>query len=68
MKCRDCVQARRYSAGAIRCIEYGMILRDDHECTKKGAEQREDQHGEGDDEAEAGHPGERSAGALSGVL
>ena len=64
MKCRECAQARRYSAVAIRCIEYGMILNKEHECTKKGAELREqddDQRGESDDEAEAGHPGERGA-------
>lgn len=55
MRCRGCAEARRFSAGSIYCIQYGMILPEEHECRLKGGRPRErddDQHGEGEDKAE----------------
>lgn len=37
MKCRECVHARKFSADGIYCVQYGMIIRDGHECTLPGA-------------------------------
>ena len=33
MICRRCPEGRRYATGSTVCRFYGMILRDDHECT-----------------------------------
>ena len=42
MKCKECVHARRFSADGIFCVEYGMIIREGHECTLPGARKKED--------------------------
>lgn len=36
MKCKNCPEGRRYAAGSILCTWYGMIIREDHECTGEG--------------------------------
>lgn len=36
MICRDCPAAKRITAARIECIQYGMILRWDHECDREG--------------------------------
>ena len=54
MKCRDCAKARRFAEGALMCVHYGMIIREDHECEREGAKLRErdeDRGGEEQDEA-----------------
>ena len=64
MKCRDCAEGRRFSAGSVFCLQYGMIIREDHDCTQKGGrlrERDEDQRGESEDKAEI--PGERGGAA-----
>ena len=33
MKCRQCPEGRRFAPGSTFCRCYGMIIRDDHECT-----------------------------------
>ena len=40
MRCRDCAHARRFSADGIFCVEYGMIIREGHECTLPGAKEK----------------------------
>jgi hypothetical protein len=58
MKCKDCAEGKRHTRnghGCVQCILYGMILLEDHECTRKGAKRRErdeDQRDEGEDETE----------------
>ena len=47
MKCRECVQGRRFSAESVYCVMYGMIIREDHECTRKGGQRRERDEGDG---------------------
>ena len=64
MKCKDCAEGRRFSAGSVYCIPYGMIIREDHECQQKGGRPRErdeDQREPGEDEAEI--QGERGGAA-----
>lgn len=55
MKCRECAEGKRISEDGIWCIQYGMIIREEHECRLKGGRPRgddDDQHREGGDEAE----------------
>ena len=51
MKCRDCPEGRRFAEGSVNCILYGMIIREDHECTLEGGRRhdadRAADHGEG---------------------
>lgn len=41
MKCKQCGQGKRFAHGSVYCIHYGMIIREDHECTGEGARIRE---------------------------
>ena len=73
MKCRDCHQAKKIAAGAVLCVIYGMIISEDHECTREGwqiHDEDDDQRGEGDDETEIqrgrGGAADAGAGVLSG--
>jgi len=58
MKCKDCPAGKkitRRSRGCVECIQYGMILLEDHECTREGwkeYERDDDQRGEGEAETE----------------
>lgn len=36
MKCMDCHQGRKFAEGSVYCRIYGMIIREDHECTRDG--------------------------------
>ncbi len=47
MKCKECAEGKRFADGSVYCIHYGMIIREDHECTREGARIRE---------RDAGHP------------
>ena len=42
MKCKECAEARRFSTEAVFCVQYGMILSNEHECTLPGAMEKED--------------------------
>ena len=56
MRCSECPAGKRITARRIQCIEYGMILLEDHECTREGwkAYERDDgQRGAGEGETEA---------------
>lgn len=70
MKCRDCRQGRRFAQGAVDCLMYGMIIREDHECTREGAEARgdDDIDGAGGGEAEEGLAGVGGFGEEPGVF
>ena len=64
MKCKDCAEGRRFSAGSVFCVQYGIIIRDEHECTREGGRRRErdeDQRGEGEDETEVQRDGRGAA-------
>ena len=43
MKCKECAEGRRFAKGSIECLRYGMIIREDHEGTRKGCEENERQ-------------------------
>ena len=70
MKCRECHQGRRFAEGSIWCRIYGMIIREDHECTREGwkIHDDDDQRGEGDDETAIPSDGGGAAGAGEGIL
>ena len=36
MRCMDCPAGKRITSLRIECILYGMILLEDHECTREG--------------------------------
>lgn len=40
MRCTECAEARRFSDGAVYCVQYGMILREKHECSLPGAHEK----------------------------
>lgn len=40
MKCKDCAEGKRHSAGSVYCIQYGIILSANHECGREGAKIR----------------------------
>ena len=55
MICKKCGNAKPFAEGAVICVHYGMIIREDHECTREGwkHESRDDgQRREGEDETE----------------
>ena len=64
MICKDCPAGKRFTRrghGCVECIQYGMILVEDHECEREGRkeyERKDDQRGEGKDETEI-RPDER---------
>ena len=48
MKCKNCPGGRRYAKGSVNCLQYGMIIREDHEgereyCKEHEGEEREEQ-------------------------
>ena len=46
MKCRECVQGRRFGDDGVYCVLYGMIIRENHECRQKGGRRRERDEGD----------------------
>ena len=73
MKCRECVNARRYRADAVKCIVYGMVINENHECERKGRKRRhEEDHGQrggaGADKTEIRDAGGGAAGWVPRVL
>lgn len=41
MTCRRCPEGRRFANGSTFCRFYGMMLRDDHECTRERGKEHE---------------------------
>lgn len=41
MKCKECAEGKKYAEGSILCIQYGIIIRADHECIREGRRRRE---------------------------
>ena len=72
MKCRECPIGRRFAVGSVYCRTYGMIIREDHECTLKGGLRREDGDADHRDNREEGtelqEDGERAAGFVPRIL
>lgn len=54
MKCRECAEGKPIGGDGILCIQYGMIIGADHECTEKGGRRRgdDDECGEGEGKTE----------------
>lgn len=50
MKCKDCAEGKKYAEGSVLCIQYGIIIRADHDCIREGGRRRED----ADDQREGG--------------
>ena len=82
MKCKDCPAGKKFtrrSHGCVECIQYGMILLEDHECEREGWKEYE--HTEQDDTVQGmretdrlyqndegeEHPGEPGSGVLHAV-
>lgn len=40
MTCRECPEGRRFAEESVYCVLYGMIIRADHECTRKMAKEK----------------------------
>ena len=41
MRCKNCPGGRRYAKGSVNCLPYGMIIREDHEGTRKYCKEHE---------------------------
>ena len=39
MICKNCYEGRKFAEGSILCLLYGIIIREDHEGTRKGCEE-----------------------------
>lgn len=63
MKCKECPEGRRFAKGRTYCVLYGMIIRDEHECTREGGRRHD---GDGDHGAE-GADGTEIQGDSCGV-
>ena len=64
MKCRDCAEGKQIGGDGILCIQYGIIIGADHECTREGGRRRErdEDHGEpGDGQTELSEDGRGAA-------
>jgi hypothetical protein len=48
MRCRECAEGRRFAAGSVYCIRYGMIIREEHICRFMGGKE----HGPAEDQRE----------------
>lgn len=53
MRCKDCAEGKPIGGNGVLCIQYGIIIGEDHECTLKGGRPREEdddhgEHGEGE--------------------
>ena len=71
MICRECPEAKRFAPGSVICLFYGMIIREDHECTLERGKQHERdgnyrEHGE--DGSGLQEDGEFRADGVSRVL
>ena len=68
MKCKDCPDGRRFAVGSTYCVLYGIIIRDEHECTLEGGKRHDRgaaDHSEGQrKEAELQKDGGADAGAV----
>ena len=42
MKCKECAEGKKYAEGSVLCIQYGIIIRADHDCIREGRRRRED--------------------------
>jgi len=74
MICFACPAAKRINRNGhrcVRCMVYGMILKDDHKCDRegwKGYERPESDGGEGDGETELFDDGGGDIEAVPGIL
>lgn len=71
MKCKDCQEARRHMNGSVSCILYGMIIDENHECTREGGKRNDgaaDQRNDGESEDETGEDGRGAVGTVQKVL
>ena len=50
MKCKDCPEGKRYMSGSVYCHLYGIIIREEHECTREGGRRHDGTGTEGDGE------------------
>lgn len=41
MKCKECAEGKKYAEGSVMCIQYGIIIRADHDCIREGGRIRE---------------------------
>ena len=64
MRCRECAEGKAIGGDGILCIQYGIIIGSNHECTLKGGRRRErdEDHGEqGEGETELSEDGRGAA-------
>ncbi|MBO7662904.1 MAG: hypothetical protein J6U01_05995 [Clostridia bacterium] len=72
MKCRECANGKPIAEGGVYCVQYGIIINREHECTRRGARRRgriEDHHSDdGEGETEIQKNGGGTVIALPGIL
>ena len=72
MICRECPEGRRYAEGSIFCTWYGIIIRENHECSREGGKRHDGEPGiesrNGTNRAELQQNGGNAAGGMPGVF
>ena len=63
MRCMDCPAGKRITSRRIECIQYGMILLEDHECEREGWKNFEPIDDQRDEGGEKTGPHEDGRGA-----
>lgn len=71
MICKNCPEGRRYAAGSIYCILYGIYIRENHECIREGGKRHDGDADNGrgsQDRTEIQDNSTGAAGGLPGVV
>lgn len=69
MICRKCPAGKQYTSGSVYCMEYGMIIREDHECRREGWKDYERDKDDGEHTGEREEAGfQEDGGGAAGVL
>ena len=53
MICKNCPEARRFAEESMYCLLYGIIIRENHECTREGGKAHDKKAADGSTSAAA---------------
>ena len=55
MKCKNCPEGRHHMSGSVYCVLYGIIIQEEHECTREGGRRhdRTGTAGDGEEQRES---------------
>ena len=47
MICKNCPEGRRFARGSIECLLYGIIINENHKCTREGGKRHDRDESDG---------------------